>query len=91
MPGVTQAALRNTQNVKFNWLFFICGDANIRRKRTAGLLNKLFRQHSEIKTLYPSCGATMIDACHFIAAEHFSHEKLKQISAILNINSKVKR
>jgi len=33
----------------------------------------------------------MIDACHFIAAEHFSHEKLKQISAILNINSKVKR
>ncbi len=49
-PGVTQAALRNTQNVKFYWLFFICGDANIRRKRTAGLLYKLFRQHSEIKT-----------------------------------------
>jgi hypothetical protein len=33
----------------------------------------------------------MIDACHFIAAEHFSHGKLKQISAISNINIKVKR
>jgi hypothetical protein len=49
-PGGTQAALGSTPKSSFTDYFFICGDANSRRKRTAGLLNKLCRQNSEIKT-----------------------------------------
>ncbi len=52
---------------------------------------KLYQVSLHNKLTNNRCGATLIDPCHIIAPEHFSHERLKQIFDISIFNSKVKR